>query len=81
MGSMLFRAIVAPFHLLLDWPKSLFIFFCKMLWKNPNKLFDQPSTFHPLKRLTSGYYGVTFIMMVFCMETLRTGEDVRGDLF
>ena len=43
MGSMLFRAIVAPFHLLLDWPKSLFIFFCKMLWKNPNGLFGQSS--------------------------------------
>ena len=43
MSSMLFRAIVTPFHLLLDWPKSSFIFFCKMLWKNPNGLFGQPS--------------------------------------
>ena len=25
-------------------PKSLFRFFCKMLWKNPNELFDQPNT-------------------------------------
>ena len=43
MSSMLFRAIVTPFHLLLDWPKSSFIFFCKMLWKNPNGLFGQSS--------------------------------------
>ena len=35
MSSMLFRAIVTPFHLLLDWPKSLFIFFCKVLWESP----------------------------------------------
>ena len=28
---------------ILDWPKGSFVFFCKMLWKNPNKLFGQPS--------------------------------------
>ena len=25
---------------ILDWPKSSFEFFCKILWKNPNELFD-----------------------------------------
>ena len=27
----------------LGWPKSLFGFFHKMLWKNPSELFGQPS--------------------------------------
>ena len=27
----------------LTWPKDLFGFFCYILWKNPNKVFDQPS--------------------------------------
>ena len=27
----------------LGWPKSLFRFFCKMLWKNLNELFGQPN--------------------------------------
>ena len=26
------------------WPKSSFIFFCRMLWKNPNDPFGQPCT-------------------------------------
>ena len=43
MSSILFRAIVTPFHLLLDWLKRLFIFFCKVLWKNPNGPFGQSS--------------------------------------
>ena len=25
------------------WTKSLYGFFCKMLWKNPNELFGQPN--------------------------------------
>ena len=30
---------------ILGWPKISFGFFCKMLWKNPNEFFCQPSTF------------------------------------
>ena len=26
----------------LDWPKGSFVFFLNILWKNPNKPFDQP---------------------------------------
>ena len=28
----------------MGWPKSSFRFIYKMLWENPNELFDQPST-------------------------------------
>lgn len=28
---------------LLDWPRSLFGFFSKIIWKNPNKLHGQPT--------------------------------------
>ena len=31
--------------LILGWPKSSFGFFCKLLWKNWNKLFVQPRIF------------------------------------
>jgi len=30
-------------HKLLDWPKSSFWFFCKILWKITNELFGQPN--------------------------------------
>ena len=30
-------------YLLLGWAKSPFSFFCKMLWKSQNRLFDQPN--------------------------------------
>ena len=29
----------------LGWPKCLFGFFCKMLWKTPNELFGQPNIY------------------------------------
>ena len=32
-----------PVHIL-GWPKSLFKFFWKILWKNPNEPFGQPNT-------------------------------------
>ena len=28
----------------IGWPKSLFGSFCKILWRNQNKLFGQPNT-------------------------------------
>ena len=31
--------------LILGWPKSSFIFFCRKLQKNPNELFGQPNIF------------------------------------
>lgn len=42
------RFLVCSFPLfylpiLLGWPKSSLVFFRRMLWKNSNKLFDQPS--------------------------------------
>ena len=39
---------------LLGWQKSSFRFFCKMVWKNPYKLFGQPNTFCGLSRWLSG---------------------------
>ena len=38
---------VQPSHplLILGWPKSLFRFFCKTLWRKLNGLFDQPNIF------------------------------------
>ena len=33
----------------LDWPKSLAGFVCKILWKNPNELIGQPSIIHNLQ--------------------------------
>ena len=32
-----------PVAKILSWPKSLFVFSYKMLWKNPNELFGQPN--------------------------------------
>lgn len=35
----------------MSWPKSLFKFFCKIVQRNPNKLFGQPNILsreHPL---------------------------------
>ena len=31
---------------ILDWPEGSFRFHCNVLWKNPNKLFGQPSILH-----------------------------------
>ena len=30
--------------LLLGWPKSSFVFFCNILWKNQNEFFGQHNT-------------------------------------
>ena len=38
---------------LLGWPKSLFGFFHKRLWKNPNKLFGQPNNITTIFKLIS----------------------------
>lgn len=57
----------------MDWPKSLFRFFCNILWENIIELFDQP-----INRSERLIQIIDATVVQLRNEQLRVGQDLSG---
>ena len=67
---------------ILGWPKSSFQFFCKLLWKNPNKLSEQHNNINISPIIQIQFSSVTQLCSTLCslMDCSMPGFPVHHQL-